>query len=99
MNIMRRWPCLCLVSLGLVCSSLVGCQTNVAGMTLPSGYYMQHPPQYIPPSPPFPLTRELAEMEAQNGGATPPAVAAPVPPSPVAPAIGTPPVPPEHLTR
>ncbi len=35
-----------------------------AGMTLPSGKYVNHPPQYIPPSPAFPLTRELATQEA-----------------------------------
>jgi hypothetical protein len=48
--------------------ALTGCQTNVAGMTLPSGHYLQHPPQYFPPSPAFPLQRELAAMEAQAGG-------------------------------
>ncbi len=42
----------------------LGCQTEVTGMTLPSPRYLQHAPQYIPPSPPFPLPRELASMEA-----------------------------------
>ena len=32
-------------------------------MSLPTGWYLQHPPQYIPPSPPFPLERELARQE------------------------------------
>ena len=42
-----------------------GCQTWVpeAGLTLPSQDYLKHPPQYIPPSPPFPLTRELNSLE------------------------------------
>ncbi len=42
-----------------------GCQTWVPeiGMTLPSPNYLKHPPQYIPPSPPFPLSRELASLE------------------------------------
>lgn len=42
-----------------------GCQTWVpeAGLTLPTGHYLRHPPQYIPPSPPFPLTKELATLE------------------------------------
>ena len=50
--------------LGLACllAAATGCQTWVAGMTLPSGHYLEHPPQYIPPSPPFPLTRELASQ-------------------------------------
>jgi hypothetical protein len=37
---------------------------SAAGMTLPSSRYLEHPPQYIPPSPPFPLPRELASQEA-----------------------------------
>lgn len=42
-----------------------GCQTWVpeAGLTLPSPWYLQHQPQYIPPSPPFPLPKELANLE------------------------------------
>jgi hypothetical protein len=66
--------------LGLSLMALTGCQTNVAGMTLPTGHYLQHPPQYFPPSPAFPLQRELAAMEAQAGGG--PLGAAPVPPQP-----------------
>ncbi|HEY7153691.1 MAG TPA: hypothetical protein VH575_07010 [Gemmataceae bacterium] len=63
--------------LGLAFLALSGCQTWVAGMTLPSGRYLEHPPQYIPPSPPFPLSRELTSQEAaaaaalQGGGAVP----------------------------
>jgi len=49
----------------LMLASLSGCQTWVGGMTLPSGHYLKHRPQYFPPSPPFPLSRELASMEAQ----------------------------------
>lgn len=42
-----------------------GCQTWVpeAGLTLPSPWYLKHQPQYIPPSPPFPLPKELANLE------------------------------------
>lgn len=44
---------------------LAGCQTWVPeiGMTLPSPNYLKHPPQYIPPSPAYPLSRELASLE------------------------------------
>jgi len=42
---MRRWHCLGLAGLGLALVTATGCQTNVAGMTLPSGHYLQHPPQ------------------------------------------------------
>ncbi len=49
--------------LGLMSAS-IGCQTWVAGMTLPSPRYLEHPPQYFPPSPAYPFERELAAMEA-----------------------------------
>lgn len=47
---------------GAVFSS--GCQTWVpeAGLTLPSPHYLEHPPQYIPPSPDYPLQRELDSL-------------------------------------
>jgi hypothetical protein len=86
MKTTRRWRCL--AGLGLALGTLSGCQTWVGGMTLPSGWYLQHPPQYIPPSPPFPLTRELAGMEAVNAaaGTGPVPLPAPLPPPVVAPA-------------
>lgn len=57
----------CLAGLGLALSSLTGCQTWVGGMTLPSGRYLEHYPQYFPEDPDFPLSRELATQEAQAG--------------------------------
>ena len=81
---------------GLSLTTLVGCQTWVteAGVTLPSGHYLEHPAQYVPASPPFPLSRELTSMEAGGAiagaaaGAGQPAIApvpvpAPPPPMPV----------------
>ena len=58
----KRW--LMLAGLGLM-GLTSGCQTWVpeAGLTLPSPHYLRHPPQYIPPSPPFPLSRELQSLE------------------------------------
>jgi hypothetical protein len=63
MNTTRRWrwwwlagPCLALAA--------AGCQTWTSGMTLPSGRYLEHPPQYFQQSPAFPLGNELAAMEA-----------------------------------
>ena len=83
----RRWQCWCAAGLGLALTALSGCQTQMAGMTLPSPRYLQHPPQYFPPSPPFPLSRELASMEAAGAapvpgvpGVLPPAVPGAVPP-------------------
>jgi hypothetical protein len=47
-------------------AALAGCQTSdLAGMTLPSGYYLKHPPNYFPPEPEFPLLNELTEQQAQ----------------------------------
>jgi hypothetical protein len=78
--------------LAFALSVLTGCQTWMGGMTLPSGHYLDHPPQYFAPDPPFPLERELQTMQEQgrqadkanrnvgNGrGVLPPPVPAPVP--------------------
>lgn len=67
--------------------SAAGCQTEMAGMTLPSPRYLMHQPQYFPADPVFPLPRELATMTdpagaggiAQPGGANVAAPAAPLP--------------------
>ena len=54
-----------MVLAGLSMALLSGCQTWVpeAGLTLPSPFYLKHPPQYFPPSDPFPLQRELRSLE------------------------------------
>ena len=80
MTITRRWNYAACV--GLALAALSGCQTWVPGaaLTLPSGRYLEHPPQYIPPSPPFAWTRELASMEAAAAQGVP-GGAAPLPPA------------------
>ncbi len=66
-------------------AGLAGCQTWVGGMTLPSGHYLQHQPQYFAPSPTFPLDRELATMESEKAAApTNPALPPPNPAIPPA---------------
>lgn len=42
-----------------------GCQTwwPEVALTLPSPHILRHPPSYIPPSPPFPLSKELQGIE------------------------------------
>jgi hypothetical protein len=84
MKTTRRWLCWYTAGLGFTLAGLSGCQTWVPGaaLTLPSGRYLEHPPQYIPESPPFPLPRELAAMEAQAAVVP---VPLPVPPLPIAP--------------
>ena len=54
-----------LAALGLTLAVSTGCQTQlpITGQTLPSPRYLDHQPQYIPPSPPFPLPRELATQQ------------------------------------
>jgi hypothetical protein len=79
----RRWGWICVTGLGLALAGAVGCQTWTSGMTLPSGHYLEHPPQYIPEGPNFPLTRELARMEEAQpigGGVGPVPLPPPVPP-------------------
>lgn len=62
-NTKKLWAALYLAGTSLALGSLSGCQTQVAGMTLPSGWYLQHPPQYIQPTPYFPLSRETARLD------------------------------------
>lgn len=94
----RRWANRLLAGLGLSLVALTGCQTWVpaTGQTLPSPRYLQHPPQYFPPSPPFPLSRELAAQEraaaAAAANATVPLEAMP-PRVPAGPAGGATPPP------
>ena len=59
-----------LAALGTGVAVATGCQTPPAGfgsMTLPSGRYLQHPPQYFPPDPAFPLQNELNSMQDPEG--------------------------------
>ncbi len=75
----RYWPGWCLAGVGLALSLLSGCQTNVAGMTLPSPWYLQHPPQYFPPSPVYPYAKEQARMEEVAAAPAPGEGALPLP--------------------
>ena|SRR5688572_2566732 len=80
----RRWLASVAAFLGLVLTSSTGCQTWYGGMTLPSGRYLEHYPQYFQPDPAFPLPRELASQQdpdnALRGGGVPGLGAAPVAP-------------------
>jgi hypothetical protein len=81
MNTTRRWSWLPTAGFGLLLSALVGCQTQIPGtqQTLPSGHYLEHPPQFIPQSPFFPLQREEATQAAINARAAGPVGAGPLP--------------------
>ena len=94
MKRMQRWRWAGRAGFGLLLGAMLGCQTWYGGMTLPSGHYLKHPPQYIPPSPPFPLPRELAGQEAAAAAGRPGAApAAPAPLPPPAPIVPPPPTP------
>lgn len=41
----------------------IGCQVDVGGQTLPSGYYLSDDVQYFPPGPEFKLAKEAAAMK------------------------------------
>jgi hypothetical protein len=89
MSTKRRRAWMGMAILGLVTS--VGCQTWYGGMTLPSGRYLQHYPQYFAPDPQHPLPRELSTSIAsieEPAGARPAGAAMPagVPPAAPAPA-------------
>ena len=86
MNSTRRRPRGLWAGLGLALAALAGCQTEFGGMTLPSPHYLEHPPNYIPPSPPFPFQRELATQQAVAAQPEPGAPAALPPRVPVGPA-------------
>lgn len=43
-----------------------GCQMDIAGQTLPSGYYLTDDVQYYAPGPEFKLAREAAALAEQN---------------------------------
>ena len=86
MQTTRRWLAVLTAALGV---GTTGCQTWFGGMTLPSGRYLQHYPQYFAPDPQHPLPRELANMEdpegaARRAGGLGAGVAPVAPPAPVA---------------
>lgn len=60
-----------LVGIGLLGTfSSLGCQVDIAGMTLPSGRYLKDDVQYRAPGPDFPFANEeaaLAESAAPPG--------------------------------
>jgi len=53
-----------LVMLGSLAST--GCQSDIAGQTLPSPYYLTDDVQYYAPGPEFKLAREAAALKEQE---------------------------------
>ena len=48
--------------------SSIGCQVDIAGQTLPSGYYLHDDVQYYAPGPEFLLANEAAYLEELSAG-------------------------------
>jgi hypothetical protein len=82
MTTTRRWQLALAAGLGLGLTTTTGCQTHIisTGMTLPSPHYLEHPPQYFPPDPDYPLQREVNSQlnQAAAAAAANPAIAGPV---------------------
>ena len=90
MTITRRCQLLFAAGLGLGLTGMTGCQTHIisTGMTLPPPHYLEHPPQYFPPDPDYPLQREVNTQlnQAAAAAAANPPIAGPVPAVPAVPA-------------
>ena len=54
--------CLCLVAMLFLST---GCQSNIGGQTLPSGYYLDDDVQYFAPAARNPLQGESAKLKAK----------------------------------
>ncbi len=50
----------------LASAGLCGCQTNIGGQTLPSGYYLRDDVQYFPAGPEFLLPETQRAMKDHN---------------------------------
>ncbi|MEO2048734.1 MAG: hypothetical protein ABGX16_19435 [Pirellulales bacterium] len=50
----------------LISLAATGCQIDVGGQTLPSGFYLSDDVQYYAPGPEFKLAREAAALKEQS---------------------------------
>lgn len=56
------WRSMLLLAAAAVVPAM-GCQVDIGGQTLPSGYYLADDVQYFPPGPEFKLSKEAAAMK------------------------------------
>ena len=61
-----RWACLATCLVAPLALASTGCQSDYAGQTLPSPYYLTDDVQYYAPGPGFKLAREAAAMQEQK---------------------------------
>lgn len=62
----RRLPLAAGALLAACCFGVTGCQIDVAGQTLPSGYHLTDDVQFYAPGPEFKLANEAAALEEMN---------------------------------
>ena len=60
---LKTWTKGILLFGGLLCISLTGCQTNIAGQTLPSAYYLRDDVQFYPAGPETKLINQIQALE------------------------------------
>jgi hypothetical protein len=58
------WRNLLLTAAGGFIAASTGCQVDIGGQTLPSGYYLTDDVQYFAPGPEFKLAKEAAAQKA-----------------------------------
>jgi len=61
-----HWTKAVLLGAGLAALSATGCQSHIAGQTLPSPYYLSDDVQYFAPDSENKLAREAAAMKAYD---------------------------------
>ena len=63
----KRLPAMLFAGLMMLASlATTGCQMDIAGQTLPSGFYLDDDVQYYAPGPEFKLAREAAALKEQS---------------------------------
>lgn len=62
----HTWPSLAILCTALCLPTLVGCQTHIAGQTLPSPHYLRDDIEYYSRGPEFKLYRQAQALEEYN---------------------------------
>ena len=64
----KTWSGMLLLSLGLLSTTLTGCQTTVGGQTLPSSDFLTDDVQYFPAGPEALLPNQMQALEQYELG-------------------------------
>jgi hypothetical protein len=63
LKFLKTWTKGTLLLGGLLCIPLTGCQTNIAGQTLPSAYFLRDDVQFYPAGPETKLINQIQALE------------------------------------